>query len=155
MNMQHADRTTSRRRLVLLGRDGVINHRIANRCVARWRDFNFLPGALEALRMLRANGYTVLVVENQPCVGCGILSPPELQYITRRMRLEVALAGGAIAKVYYCAHAPGDRCACRIPQPGLLLRAMQEHQGGRRKFMRSEVQRATWKRPCARAVRAC
>jgi histidinol-phosphate phosphatase family protein len=113
---------------VLLDRDGVINRRIVKGYVTRWKDFAFLPGVLGALRMLRENGYQVLVVSNQSCVGRGLLSWEELQAITRRMQLEVALAGGAIEKVYYCHHAPGDDCSCRKPRPGLLLKAMEEHQ---------------------------
>jgi histidinol-phosphate phosphatase family protein len=108
---------------VLLDRDGVINRRIVKGYVKRWKDFAFLPGVLSALRMLRENGYQVLVVSNQSCVGRGLLSWEELQAITRRMQLEVALAGGAIEKVYYCHHAPGDDCSCRKPRPGLLLAA--------------------------------
>ena len=115
-------------RHVLLDRDGVINRRLVNGYVTRWKDFEFLPGVLSALRLLRENGYTVLVVSNQSCVGRGLLSWEELQAITRRMLLEVALAGAAIDKVYYCPHAPGDECSCRKPQPGLLLQAMEEHQ---------------------------
>jgi D-glycero-D-manno-heptose 1,7-bisphosphate phosphatase len=115
-------------RYVLLDRDGVINRRIVNGYVTRWKDFTFLPGVLAALRLLREHGYTVLVVSNQSCVGRGLLSWQELQAITRRMLLEVALAGGAINKVYYCPHAPGDECGCRKPRPGLLLKAMEEHQ---------------------------
>lgn len=115
-------------RTVLLDRDGVINGRIVNGYVTRWRDFTFLPGVLSALRLLRENGYRVLVVSNQSCVGRGLLSWGELQSITRRMLLEVALAGGAIEKVYYCPHAPGDACSCRKPQPGLLTKAMEDHQ---------------------------
>jgi len=54
------------KRYVLLDRDGVINRRIVNGYVTRWKDFAFLPGALAALRLLRENGYTALVVPTSP-----------------------------------------------------------------------------------------
>jgi D-glycero-D-manno-heptose 1,7-bisphosphate phosphatase len=116
-------------RCVLLDRDGVINRRIADGYVTRWKEFEFLPGVFAALRLFRENGYTALVVSNQSCVGRGLLSWQKLQAITRRMLLEVALTGGAIGKAYYCPHVPGDECNCRKPQPGLLLKAMEDHHG--------------------------
>ena len=115
------------RRYVLLERDGVINRRLSAGYVKSWEDFEFLPRALDALRLLAENDYGALVVSNQGCVGKGLLSLRELQSMTRRFLLEVALAGGDIAKVYYCTHDPLDGCNCRKPEPGLLCRAMAEH----------------------------
>ncbi len=117
----------SKRSYVLMNRDGVINRRPTGGCVSSWNQFEFLPRALEALRLLTANGWMVLLVSNQPGIGSGVLSTRELQALTRRFLLEVALAGGRIVKVYYCPHIEADGCLCRKPFPGLLLRAMNEH----------------------------
>jgi D-glycero-D-manno-heptose 1,7-bisphosphate phosphatase len=119
--------TSHKRCFVLLNRDGVINRRAGEGCVTSWNQFEFLPRALDGLRLLATNGWTVLVVSNQPCVGEGLLSAHELQTLTRRLLLEVAMAGGRIAKVYYCPHTDADRCLCRKPLPGLLLRAINEY----------------------------
>jgi len=116
----------ARRNCVLLGRDGVINRRIASG-VRSWSQFEFLPHALEGLQLLEANGWTVLVVSNQPGAGSGALGGRELEVLTQRFLLEVALAGGWIANVYYCPHTVASDCLCRKPLPGLLLRAMSEH----------------------------
>jgi D-glycero-D-manno-heptose 1,7-bisphosphate phosphatase len=116
-----------RKRFVLLDRDGVINHRIKNSFVTSWQDFTFLPEALTALRLLSQHGYMVALVSNQAGVGIGMMNANDLQKLTQRFLLEVALAGGNIGSVYYCTHAPGDGCLCRTPMPGLLLRAMAEH----------------------------
>jgi D-glycero-D-manno-heptose 1,7-bisphosphate phosphatase len=40
---------------------------------------------------------------------------------------DVRRAGGAIAAIHVCYHAPEDGCDCRKPAPGLLLRAAREH----------------------------
>jgi D-glycero-D-manno-heptose 1,7-bisphosphate phosphatase len=114
-------------RYVLLDRDGVINRRVSGGYVTHWEQFEFLPRALEALRLFNENGYNTIVVSNQACVGKGLLSPAELEVITRRFLLEVALSGGSIAEVYYCRHRAEDRCHCRKPQPGLLIRARAHH----------------------------
>jgi D-glycero-D-manno-heptose 1,7-bisphosphate phosphatase len=109
-----------------LGREGVINRRLAGGYVLSWKQIEFLPRALDGLRLLAEHGYGVVVISNQECVGKGLLCPHQLQRLTRRLLLEVALAGGRIDKVYYCTHAPTDGCSCRTPRPGLLRRAMAE-----------------------------
>lgn len=55
-------------RCVLLDRDGVINRRIPNGYVTSWEQFEFLPRALDALRLLAEGGHRALVVSNQACV---------------------------------------------------------------------------------------
>jgi D-glycero-D-manno-heptose 1,7-bisphosphate phosphatase len=117
----------TKRRYVLLERDGVINRRVPGGCITSWDHFEFLPRALDALRMLAENGYTALVVSNQAGVGKGLLSSSDLDAITRRFLLEVALSGGNVTHVYYCRHAPEDLCNCHKPRPGLIVRAQIEH----------------------------
>jgi histidinol-phosphate phosphatase family protein len=112
---------------VLLDRDGVINRRIANGYVTSPEQFEFLPRALDALRLLAEYGYKVMVVSNQACVGKGLISAEELEEITRRFVAEVEKHGGRIGGVYYCPHRKEDECECRKPRPGLLIRAQREH----------------------------
>jgi D-glycero-D-manno-heptose 1,7-bisphosphate phosphatase len=119
--------SATEKRYVLLDRDGVINRRKHSGYVTSWDEFEFLPRALEALRLLAQNGYTALVVSNQACVAEGLLSSKDLDTITRRFLLEVALSRGNIAQVYYCRHRAEDECGCRKPRPGLLRRARAEH----------------------------
>jgi D-glycero-D-manno-heptose 1,7-bisphosphate phosphatase len=119
--------SASEKRYVLLDRDGVINRRMPGGYVTSWNQFEFLPRALEALRLLAENHYTALILSNQGCVGEGLLSSKDLDAITHRFLLEVALSGGNIAQVYYCRHSPQDECGCRKPKPGLLRRAYLDH----------------------------
>ena len=109
---------------VFLDRDGVINHNRRD-YVRRWDQFEFLPGALEALRDLARKDLPVLVVSNQSAVGRGLMSSWDLEEINTRMLELVTAAGGRIDGAYYCPHAPEAGCACRKPAPGLLLEAMQ------------------------------
>jgi D-glycero-D-manno-heptose 1,7-bisphosphate phosphatase len=118
----------NKRRYVLLDRDGVINRRPPGGHVTSWEQFEFLPRALSALRMLAENGFAALVISGQTCVGKGLLSSKELNTITQRFLLETALSGGDIAQVYYCCHTPDECCGCRKPRPGLIARAQLEYE---------------------------
>lgn len=114
-------------RFVLLDRDGVINRRIISGYVTEWEKFVFLPGALQALRLLNENRCQVIVVSNQAGVGKGLMTADDLAEITRRFIAEVEAQGGRILSVYYCTHRAEDGCECRKPKPGLLGRAQAEH----------------------------
>ena len=114
-------------RYILLDRDGVMNRKIPNGYVTSWSDFVFLPGALEALRLLNEAGYVSIVVSNQAGVGKGLMTLSRLDQITERFLKKVKAFGGRIHKVYYCTHRKEIRCQCRKPRPGLLLRARQEN----------------------------
>jgi D-glycero-D-manno-heptose 1,7-bisphosphate phosphatase len=114
-------------RHVLVDRDGVINRRIPDGYVTSWEQFQFLPSALDALRLLAERNYKVIVVSNQACVGKGLMSTEELAELTRRFVDRVVKSGGRICNVYYCPHRAEDGCECRKPNPGLLRRAQREH----------------------------
>jgi D-glycero-D-manno-heptose 1,7-bisphosphate phosphatase len=107
---------------IFLDRDGVI---IENRkdYVRAWDQVEFLPGSLAALRKAARSGYKVVIVTNQSAVGRGILSAETAGEINRRLIETIQNAGGRIDGVFLCPHAPGEGCACRKPQPGLLLQA--------------------------------
>ena len=114
-------------RVVFLDRDGVINTEPAEPGWAmRWEDFGFAEGALDALRRLHDEGFTVVVISNQSCVGRGLATFGHIQGVMDRMVEAVAAAGGEIAGVYWCPHAPDEGCSCRKPEPGLIAQAAAE-----------------------------
>lgn len=115
------------KRFVLLDRDGVINRRKPGGYVTAWREFEFLPRSLYALRLLAQNAYEALVISNQPCVGKRLITEEELGVLTQKFLNEISAAGGRIQGVYYCTHRDEDHCACRKPQPGLFLQAQRDH----------------------------
>ena len=120
-------RSSQIRNFVLIDRDGVINQRIVGGYVTSWEKFVFLPGALDALRLLTEKNYHVIVVSNQAGVGKGLMTAADLQEITRSFLEAVDAQGGRIRSVYYCTHRVEDDCQCRKPKPGLLLKAQAEH----------------------------
>jgi len=114
-------------RHVIVDRDGVLNRERPDGgyvvAVSQWQ---WIPGAIEGLRMLSAAGVRISVATNQSGIGRGFMDSSALDAIHARMIDEAARQGGVIDRVLYCPHAPDQGCACRKPAPGLLLRAVAE-----------------------------
>jgi|SRR5450432_2565573 D-glycero-D-manno-heptose 1,7-bisphosphate phosphatase len=117
---------TEIRRGVLLEREGVIFRQGTANGALLHKEYEFLPRALEALRLFAQHNIAVRVVSHQPGAGADQHTVVELDRQTRRFLLEAALCGAPIEKVYYCTHAHSQDCLCRKPLPGMLLRAMKE-----------------------------
>jgi histidinol-phosphate phosphatase family protein len=81
-----------------------------------------MPNARAALDCLRARGILVGVVSNQSGVGRGLVTLEQVEAVNRR--LEELL--GPVDSWAVCPHEAGDRCSCRKPAPGLVLRAAAE-----------------------------
>lgn len=110
---------------IFLDRDGVINENRSD-YVKCWSEFRFLPGAQEAIAKLTQAGHRLIVCTNQAGIARGIISVETVHDIHRRMQAEIVAAGGHLEKVYYCPHGKDERCDCRKPRPGMLLRARDE-----------------------------
>ncbi|WP_081859272.1 D-glycero-alpha-D-manno-heptose-1,7-bisphosphate 7-phosphatase [Desulfohalovibrio reitneri] len=115
-----------------LDRDGVLNEDTGY--VHRPEDFQWKPGAREAVRLLNQRGYWVLLVTNQSGIARGYYGPEELIELSRWMQDELAAAGARLDAVYACPHHPekgrgdyGRVCSCRKPGPGLLREAMTDY----------------------------
>ncbi|MBK1613521.1 D-glycero-beta-D-manno-heptose-1,7-bisphosphate 7-phosphatase [Rubrivivax gelatinosus] len=118
-------------RAVFLDRDGVVN--VDHGYVGRWQDFEFAPGAVDAMRRLQEAGWLLVVVTNQSGIARGYYTEADYQALTARMKAELAAAGAPLAGVYHCPHHPqgsvaayAQDCDCRKPAPGLILRAAAE-----------------------------
>lgn len=106
-------------KLVILDRDGVINHDSAAyiKSPEEWKP---IAGSLEAIALLSQAGYRVLVATNQSGVGRGLFEMATLNAIHDKMHRALSLAGGRIDGIFYCPHSYDAGCNCRKPKPGML-----------------------------------
>ncbi len=119
------------RRAAFLDRDGVIN---ADRgYVWRVEDFELLPGVVEALQLLQASGYALVVVTNQSGIARGLYDEADHARLSNHLRDMLGGHGVAVAGIYHCPHHPEaivERlridCDCRKPAGGLIRRAAAE-----------------------------
>jgi histidinol-phosphate phosphatase family protein len=115
------------RRAAFLDRDGVLNRRAGpHDYVKSPAEFAWLAGAREGVLRLNREGWLVLVVSNQRGVARGLMSAADVEAIHARALRELAELGARVDGFYYCPHGDEDACACRKPQPGLILRAARE-----------------------------
>lgn len=118
------------RKAAFIDRDGVLNEERA--FVHRIEDFVFIDGAVEALRLLQAAGYLLVVITNQSGIARGLYSEADYLTLTEHLRERLQAAGVALDAIEYCPHladAPVARyrldCDCRKPRPGMLKRAIE------------------------------
>ncbi len=109
---------------IFLDRDGVIIENRPN-YVRSWEDVAIFPQAVSTLARIRPLPYKVIIVTNQSAVGRGILSNQDAEAISQRLIALLERAGCRIDGLFMCPHAPEAQCACRKPQPGLILQAAE------------------------------
>ncbi len=113
-------------RLVILDRDGVINHD-SDAFVKSPSEWEPIDGSIEAIAALSNAGFTVAVATNQSGVGRKLIDMPTLAAIHKKMRQAVTDAGGDLGRIVFCPHHPNDNCECRKPNPGLLNKLARQY----------------------------
>jgi D-glycero-D-manno-heptose 1,7-bisphosphate phosphatase len=111
---------TRQARLIILDRDGVINHDSDQyiRSPDEWRP---IPGSLEAIARLNHAGFRVVVATNQSGLGRGLYDTATMIAINDKMHRALAHVGGRIDAVFFCPHTAESDCECRKPKAGMLV----------------------------------
>jgi len=112
-------------RVVFLDRDGVINAAVVRNgkphppdSVAETRILNDVP---QALALLKAAGFRLAVITNQPDVARGTQTQAAVEAINAFLASQLPLDHFEV-----CYHDEGDGCDCRKPKTGMLERAARE-----------------------------
>jgi D-glycero-D-manno-heptose 1,7-bisphosphate phosphatase len=125
------DNAGLRRPAAFLDRDGVLN--VDRGYTNKPEQLEWIEGAPEAVRLLNAAGYYVLVITNQSGVARGYYDEATVKSFHARMQDSLAAHGAHIDAFYYCPHHPEGiiktlavPCRCRKPGPGMLEQAARE-----------------------------
>jgi D-glycero-D-manno-heptose 1,7-bisphosphate phosphatase len=116
---------------VFLDRDGVIN--VDKGYVHKQADFEWMPGAREAIKYANENGFLVIVVTNQSGIARGYYTEADVKALHRWMNKHLAECGARIDAFYYSPYHPDGTIReyrrvsdCRKPGPGMLLQAFAD-----------------------------
>ena len=119
MRERHVTRSAGDTWCIFLDRDGVLNRRIDGDYVRTPDQFEWLPGALDAVVTLSAWAPYIVVVTNQQGVGKGLMTEADLDLVHETMCDSIRSLGGRVDAVLSCVHLESDRCPCRKPRAGL------------------------------------
>ena len=121
----------SRAPAVLFDRDGTLIEE--GGYIDRIARMKLFPFSVEALRVLQAAGFRLVVVTNQAGIARGIFDEAFVAEAHAWLRQQFARGGVHLEAVYYCPHHPDgavaryrQRCECRKPRPGMALQAASE-----------------------------
>jgi D-sedoheptulose 7-phosphate isomerase len=114
------------RRAVFLDRDGVINRAVVRDGKAfppsGVDDLELLPEVASSLQALKAHGFALYIITNQPDVTRGTQTREVVENIHQTLSSSLP-----IDDIFVCYHDDHDECDCRKPLPGLLLEARSKH----------------------------
>ena len=106
-------------KLVILDRDGVINHD-SDDYIKSAEEWVPIEGSIEAIAKLSRLGFTIVVATNQSGLARGLFDLDDLEAMHFKLTDRVETRGGNIAAIFYCPHGPDDGCTCRKPKTGLV-----------------------------------
>ena len=111
---------------VFLDRDGVLNRAVVrdgkSSPPSGLEELELLPDVASSLRDLKAKGFVLYVITNQPDVARGTQTRDSVEAIH-----EALTSSLPIDDIFVCYHDDVDNCACRKPKPGLLFEAQRKY----------------------------
>lgn len=106
---------------LFLDRDGVINRQIVGDYVRNWRQFEWLPRAVAALRSLSDWAPHIVVVTNQQGIGKKLMTAAQVSDIHAGIAAQLAPSDAVIEAFKVCPHLVAEACGCRKPEPSMVL----------------------------------
>ena len=124
--MDFGSRFATNDRFLFLDRDGVLNRRIVGDYVRSWKQWEWLPNALQSVANLSQKYNRVFVVTNQQGIGKGLFTMHDVDEIHQKMVAEVQEKGGKMDKIYVCGDLKASGSLNRKPSIGMALQAQAD-----------------------------
>jgi histidinol-phosphate phosphatase family protein len=113
-------------KVVLLDRDGTVIADPPDERVDTIDKIQLFADSIEALRLLAAHDFAIILITNQAGIAEGRINQREFEIINDRVLAMLAPSGVRVLKTFVCPHGPADNCECRKPKPTMILQAAKE-----------------------------
>ena len=113
--------SNGKRPAAFIDRDGTLIEEV--NFLSKVEDLSVFPYTSEALSLLKAHGFLVVVVTNQSGIGRSIYSEADMHAVHDAIQTRL---DGMIDAFYFCPHLPDAGCNCRKPGLGMLQNAEDE-----------------------------
>ncbi|MFW9936249.1 MAG: D-glycero-beta-D-manno-heptose 1,7-bisphosphate 7-phosphatase [Candidatus Thorarchaeota archaeon] len=112
---------------IFLDRDGVINKEV--NYLSNPDDFEFIPGSIEALKILKELNFLLIIITNQAGIARGFFTEESLKKIHDKMNKILQENSIKLDEIFICPHHPDftGPCDCRKPSPGMIFKAKEKY----------------------------
>ncbi|MDA1000640.1 MAG: HAD family hydrolase [bacterium] len=117
---------------VFFDRDGTLSRDVGY--VVHLDDYELLPRAAGAVRLVNEAGLLAILVTNQAGVARGYFPEEMIGRVHAKLQEELGKKGAHLDAIYYCPSLPGSSVPgydedsdWRKPKPGMLLQAAEDH----------------------------
>ena len=117
---------------IFFDRDGVLNVDVGY--LYKIEDFQWIDGAIEAIKYFNDKDYYVFVITNQSGVARGYYKEEDINKLHNWMNQELAKYDAHIDEFFYCPHHVKGiikdysfNCECRKPKIGMIKKALDKY----------------------------
>jgi D-glycero-D-manno-heptose 1,7-bisphosphate phosphatase len=109
----------NKQKAVFIDRDGTLIEEV--NFLHRVEDLQYFSYTDEAIRLLKENGYLVVLVTNQSGINRKIYTEDQMHAVHAQIQTDLTEKLDAI---YFCPHLPTEECTCRKPNLGMIEAAL-------------------------------
>jgi D-glycero-D-manno-heptose 1,7-bisphosphate phosphatase len=110
---------------VFIDRDGTLIEEV--NFLHKVDDLQFFPWTVEAINILKENGFLMIVITNQSGIGRKIFEESAMHEIHEKIQEELT---EKLDEFYFCPHLPDEGCLCRKPNLGMIETARSHFEIG-------------------------
>jgi D-glycero-D-manno-heptose 1,7-bisphosphate phosphatase len=106
---------------VFIDRDGTLIEEV--NFLHRVEDLRFFDYTNEAVKLLKENGFLVIIATNQSGINRQIYTEQDMHNVHEAIQNQLT---EKIDAFYFCPHLPNENCHCRKPNLGMIENACQD-----------------------------